>query len=43
VRGWKISMTSLMKCAPARSTVASFWKLREQARANYLVRATGVG
>jgi hypothetical protein len=23
-------MTSLMKCAPARSTVASFWKLREQ-------------
>ena len=30
MRGWKISMTSLMKCAPARSTVASFWKLREQ-------------
>jgi len=24
-----------MKCAPARSTVASFWKLREQTRANY--------
>ena len=29
-RRWKKSMTSLMKCVPARSTVASFWKWREQ-------------
>src|SRR4029453_1055951 len=28
-------MTSSMKCVPARSMAASFWKLREQTQGNY--------